>query len=70
MNRFSYFVGGLAALILVVLALFVSNIKQSAAGIPSPSVAANPTRSPTPAADSASVAIDELAAWPVAATKK
>lgn len=70
MNRFSYFVGGLAALILVVLALFVSNIKQSTAGIPSPSVAANPTSSPTPAADSASVAIDDLAAWPVAGTRK
>jgi hypothetical protein len=70
MNRISYFVGGLAALILVVLTLFVSNIKHSAAGMPSPSVAANPTSTSTPAADAASMAIDDLAAWPVAGTRK
>lgn len=64
MNRISYIVGGLAALMLVVLVLFVSHIRQSVAGMSSPSVAADPTSTPTPAADPASKAIEDLAAWP------
>ena len=68
MNRSSFFVGGLAAVMFVVLLLFVGIIKQSAAGTPSPSAAANHTITPAP--DAASMAIDDLAAWPVAGTRK
>ncbi len=70
MNRTSFVVGGLAAVMFAVLVLFVGIIKQSAAGMPSPSVAANRTITSTPAPDAASMAIDDLAAWPVAGTRK
>jgi hypothetical protein len=69
MNRSHYLVGGLAALMLIVLVQSVGLIKQSAADVPSPSVAANPAIAPTPVSDAYSTTIDDLASWPIAATR-
>jgi len=65
MNRTYYFVGGLAALLFVVLVQFVDIIDESAADMPSPSIAANSSNTPVP--DPLAAAIDDLAAWPIAA---
>jgi hypothetical protein len=69
MNRTYYFVGGLAALMFVVLVQSVGVINQPAASVPSQSVAANPTITPAPVPDAGSVAIEDLASWPIAATR-
>ena len=65
MNRTYFFAGGLAALLLVVLAQSVGIGGQSAADTPSPSAAANPA----PVPDAVSLAIEDLAAWPIAANR-
>jgi len=70
MKRIYYFVGGLAALMFVVLVQSNGIIKPSAAGMPLQSVAANPTTTPTPVTDVVSRAIDDQASWPIAATRK
>lgn len=70
MKRTYYFIGGLAALMFVVLAQSNGIIKPSAAGMPSQSVAATPPITPTPVPDVVSGAIDDLASWPIAATRK
>ena len=64
MNRTYYIVGGLAALLFVVLVQSVGITKEPAAGMPSPSVAAN--SSTDPVRDAVSAAIDDLAAYPIA----
>jgi hypothetical protein len=69
MNRTYYFVAGLTALLLVVLLQAVGIIKQSAAEMPSPSVAASNAVTPAPGPDPVSVAIEDLASWPLAATR-
>jgi hypothetical protein len=70
MKRTYYFVGGLAALMFVVLVQSNGITKPSAAGLPSRSFAANPTAAPTPVPDAVSGAIDDLASWPNSATRK
>lgn len=70
MKRTYYFIGGLAALMFVVLVQSNGIINLSAAGMPSQSVAANPATTPTPVPDFDSGAIDDLASWPIAATRK
>ena len=69
MNRTYFFAGGLAALLLVVLAQSVGIGGQSAADTPSPSAAANPATAPAPVPDAVSLAIEDLAAWPIAANR-
>jgi hypothetical protein len=68
MKRSYYYTGGLAALMFVVLVQSNGIIKTSAAGMPSQSVAAHPLTAPVP--DAVSGALDELASWPIAATRK
>ena len=61
MNRTYFLAGGLAALLLVVLAQSV--------GIGGQSAAANPATTPAPVPDAVSLAIEDLAAWPIAANR-
>lgn len=70
MKRTYYSVGGLAALMFVVLVQSSGIIKPSAAGMPSQSVAAHPKDISTPVPDAVSRAIDDLASWPISATRK
>lgn len=67
MNRTCYFVGGLAALLFVALVQSVGIVNESTADMRSPSVAANSSTTPVP--DPVSAAIDDLAAWPIAASR-
>lgn len=59
MSRSLYFVGGLAAMLLVVFAATVT--------VPQPQTSRATTAAAAPATDPASGAIDDLAAWPAAA---
>lgn len=70
MKRTYYFIGGLAALMFLVLVQSNGIVKPSAAGMPSQTVAANPTTNFTPVPDTAAGAIEDLASWPIAATRK
>ena len=65
MNRIYYVFGGLAALMFVFVVQAIGVYKQPAATIASQPVAANPASTVAP--DTTSAAIDDLAAWPVAA---
>ena len=61
MSRSLYYVGGLAAMLLVVFAATVTGPRSGVADAPQAATAA--------AADPAVAAIDELAAWPAAASR-
>lgn len=69
MNRTHYFAGGLAALLFVVLVQSVGTTEESGADVPSPPVAANSSAAATPVPDPVAAAIDDLAAWPIAASR-
>lgn len=70
MKRAHYIVGGLAALMFALLIQSNGGISSSVAGMPSQSVATTPIAAPTPVPDVTSEAIDDLASWPIAATRK
>jgi hypothetical protein len=65
MNRTYYVVGGLAALMFVVVVPAIGVHKHPAASVLSQPVAVSPASTAAP--DAISAAIDDLAAWPAAA---
>ena len=67
MNRALYLVGGLVALVFVVLVQSVSVDRQAVAGTPSQSTAASPASIAAP--DPVWAAIEDFAAWPAPAER-